>query len=381
MLKSKIKQSPTLEKPLKVAIVHDWLTNMGGAEKVVLAMHEIWPDAPIYTSAFLPEKLPEYAGLDVRTTFIQKLPFFKNHHQFAFLLRALAFYRLDLSDYDVVVSSTTAEAKGVKTKKKDGTGALHICYCNTPTRYYWSGFDDYYKEPGFGWLNPLARLTLKLLIGPLRAIDLKLAARPDIYVGNSTAVVERIKRYYKKEATTLFPCVDTKAFPLSTKVRSGFVIAGRQVPYKRVDLAIAACNELGAPLTVIGKGSEHEKLVALAGPTITFKQANNKELAEAYAHAEALIYPAEEDAGIVPVEAMATGTPVVAFGKGGSLDSIIDKKTGILFYEQTVEALAKALKQLNHTSFDPVAISKHAEQYSTAQFQRKLRDFVTKALK
>jgi glycosyltransferase involved in cell wall biosynthesis len=368
-------------KPLKVAIVHDWLTNMAGAEKVVLAMHEIWPDAPIYTSAFLPEKLPEYAGLDVRTTFIQKLPFFKNHHQFAFLLRALAFYRLDLSDYDVVVSSTTAEAKGVKTKKKDGTGALHICYCNTPTRYYWSGFDDYYKEPGFGWLNPFARLALKLLIGPLRAIDLKLATRPDIYLGNSTAVVDRIRRYYKKEATALFPCVDTKVFPLSTKPRHGFVIAGRQVPYKRVDLAIATCNELALPLTVIGKGTEHDKLVVMAGPTITFKQANNEELAIAYAHSEALIYPSEEDAGIVPVEAMATGTPVIAFGKGGSLDSILDKKTGILFYEQTTAALKSAIKQLSKVTLDPVAISTHAQQFSTEQFQKKLHDFVTQAYK
>lgn len=371
------------EKKLKVAIVHDWLTNRGGAEKVVLAIHELYPDAPIYTSAYLPESLgmPEYDKLDVRTTFIQRLPFFKSHHKFAFLLRALAFWRLDLSDYDLVISSTTAEAKGVKTKKRDGSGALHICYCNTPTRYYWSGFEDYVREPGFGWLNPLARFKLRLLIRPLRWIDLKLASRPDVYIGNSKAVAERIRTYYGKRAHVLFPAVDTSRFECGKGERKGFIVAGRQVPYKRVDLAIEACNKLELPLTVIGNGSEYEKLAAMAGPTVTMMQADDKALVDAFESAEALIYPGEEDAGIVPVEAMAAGTPVIAYGKGGSLDSVIGGKTGLLFSEQSVASLTEALKKFQSLHFDHQAIRAHAIQFDTDAFQKNITSIIEKSLR
>ncbi len=357
---------------LKVAIVHDWLTNMAGAEKVVLAIHEVFPDAPVYTSAYLPEKMAPFKDVDVRTTFIQKLPFFRTKHKFAFLLRMIAFPRLDLSDYDIVISDTTAEAKGVKTKKTDGSGAFHLCNCNTPTRYYWSGFDDYMKQPGFGALNPLVRIALRILVVPLRKWDLKLSRQPDAWIGNSTEVSQRIKTYYNRDATTLFPSVEVEKFNLHTGKRHGFVIAGRQVPYKRFDLAVQACTQLGLPLTVIGKGDEHENLKRMAGPTITFIQANDKELAEAYAHAEALFYPGKEDAGIVPVEAMATGTPVIAFGEGGVLDSVIDGKTGVYFKEQTVESMVEAIQRFQKKSFDPRLVHEHAQQFSKANFQKQL---------
>lgn len=359
-------------RPLKIAIVHDWLTNMGGSEKVVLAIHELFPDAPIYTSAYLKDKLPGYENLEIHTTFIQKLPFFRSHHKFAFLLRMIAFHHLDLSDYDIVISDTTAEAKGVKTKRKDGSGALHICNCNTPTRYYWSNFDEYVKNPSFGPLNPLARIALKLLIKPLRSWDLKLAAEPDVYIGNSTEVVQRIKQYYHRDAVTLFPSVDTDKFPLQTGPRDGFVMAGRQVPYKRFDLAVQACSQLKVPLKVIGSGPEHENLKKLAGETVAFVRADDKELAEAYSRSEALLYPGKEDAGIVPVEAMATGTPVIAFGEGGAVDSVKDGVSGILFAEQTPLGLIEAIERFLSMRFDPEAVHQHALQFSKANFQAKL---------
>jgi glycosyltransferase involved in cell wall biosynthesis len=352
---------------LRVALVHDWLTNMGGAEKVVLALHELFPKAPLYTSAYLPAKLPEYKGIDVRTSFIQKIPLLKSRHKLAFWLRPRAFERFDLSGYDLVISDTTAEAKGVITKP----GTLHVCYCNTPTRYYWSGYDEYIRNPGFGPLNPIARLIMPLWIRHLRKWDLKAAQRPQVYIGNSTEVARRIKQYYHREAYALFPCVNVEQFPLSDAKRSGFVVAGRQVPYKRVDLAIEACNQLDLPLRVIGNGSEHDNLRKLAGPTIRFEQANDQELAAAYGSAEALLYPAEEDAGIVPVEAMSTGTPVIAYGKGGVLDSITDGKTGVLFKEQTVEGLVAAIKQAQAKQWDHRAIHEHAQQFSKAEFQAK----------
>jgi glycosyltransferase involved in cell wall biosynthesis len=340
-------------------------------------MHELFPDAPVYTSAYLPGKMPAYKHVDVRTTFIQKLPFFKKNHKFAFLLRMYAFSRLDLSDYDIVISSTTAEAKGVRTKRPDGTGAFHICDCNTPTRYYWSGFEEYLREPGFGPLNPLARLALRVLVKPLRTWDLKLARSPDAWIGNSTDVAERIKTYYDRQAHVLFPSVEVEQFPLHTAKRSGYVIAGRQVPYKRVDLAVEACNRLGASLTVIGRGSEHAALRKLAGPTIRFRQANDHELAEAYGHAKALLYPCVEDAGIVPVEAMSTGTPVIAYGKGGTLDSVVNGLTGIFFSEQTVTSLTSAIERFEEMHFNPESIHRHARQFSKRHFQEKLLSIIS----
>lgn len=368
---------------LKVAIVHDWLIERGGAEKVVLAIHELFPNAPIYTSVYLPKrlKMKEYEKLDIRTSFIQKLPFFNAHHKFAFLLRALAFWRLDLSGYDLVISSTTAEAKAVKTKRENGEGALHICYCNTPTRYYWSGFEQYLAQPGFGALNPLARFALRVLIKPLRKMDLKLATRPDIYIGNSTAVTERIKKYYQRKAFKLFPSVETEKFTFTNSTqRSGFVIAGRQVPYKRVDLAIKACNKLKLPLIVVGEGTEHDRLVAIAGPTISFKAANDTQLAKIYGSAEALLYPCEEDAGIVPVEAMSCGTPTIAYNQGGALDYVVDGKTGVLFNNQTVDALCNAIQKSRKIKWDYSYIHVHAQKFSRKTFQKQLTMIVKENL-
>lgn len=358
----------------KVAIVCDWLTNMGGAEKTVLALHKAFPDAPIYTSVFDAKECPEFAGLDVRTTYLQKLPAkLRARHQLFPLLRANAFRALDLSAYDVVISAASAEAKAVKKRP----GALHICYCHTPTRYYWSHYRDYLAEPGLGPLNPVVRVALPALIRFMRRADLKAVRGVDHFIANSTTVKKRIKQYYHRDATVIFPPVDVHRFKAAGAKRHGFIVVGRQVAYKRIDLAVRACNKLGLPLTVYGQGPEHERLKKLAGPTVRFVVgASDAEVAKALAGAEAFIMPQLEDFGIVQIEAMAAGTPVIAFKAGGALDVVIHKKTGLLFPEQTADSLVQSLRQFKTLKFDHKVIKKHSRLFSEERFVREIQQFV-----
>ncbi len=358
---------------MRVAIVHDWLTNMGGAERVVLDLHKMFPDAPIYTSVHTPETMPEFKGLDVKTTWLQYFPF-KNRHQLFALLRPLAFRSLDLKDFDLVISSTTAEAKDIRVRQ----GALHVCYCNTPIRYYWSHYDQYKRDPGFGFLNPLVRLVLPLVVGVLKRVDFREAQKVGHFIANSSVVEERIKKYYKRESTVIHPPVDVERFKLPAKApeREGFIVVGRQVPYKKIDLAVKACSELGLKLTVIGDGSEHENLKAMAGPTITFAKASDKEL-PAYIHrAEALIFPSEEDFGIIPVEAMAGGCPVIAYGQGGARDTVVEDRTGQFFSEQSPESLMEVLKHFDHNDFDTDTLVEHAQGFRYERFANELSLFL-----
>ena len=360
----------------RIAIVCDWLTNMGGAEKVVLAVAKAYPDAPIYTSVFTPETMPAFKGLDIRTTYLQKLPgFLRRKHQLFPILRARAFRKLDLSEYDIIISLASAEAKAVS-KRPD---ALHVCYCHTPTRYYWSHYNEYKREPGFGLLNPLVRIALPLLVRTMRQIDLRAAAGVDKFIANSATVAKRIKKYYHRDSYVLNPPVDTSRFSKINinGMRKGFIALGRQVPYKRIDLAIKACNKLDLPLTVYGNGSEHERLVDMAGPNVTFvTDADDAEIAQALANAKGYIMPQEEDFGIVQIEAMAAGTPVVAYGVGGSRDAVIERETGVFFDKQTVNSLAKALDSFRPDTYDHKKIQKHAETFSEEVFIKKLRSII-----
>lgn len=360
----------------KVALVYDWLTNMGGAERVVLAMHQAFPNAPIFTSVFEPTGCPPFKDLDVRTTWLQKLPaFIRKRHQLYAPLRAHAFRNLDLSEFDVVISISSAEAKAVRVRP----GAKHICYCLTPTRYYWSHYQEYKKEPGFGALNPLIRLLLPLFVGWMRRLDLKAAQGVDQFVTLSSEVVTRIKKYYNADSTIIYPPVDMQRFThlnISSN-RSGFVALGRQVPYKRMDLAVRVCNELGLPLTVFGNGPEHEKLVAMAGPTVKFiVGASDQTIAEALAKAEGFFFPQQEDFGIVQVEAMAAGCPVIAYAKGGALDVVTEGKTGVFFDAQTPQSLAKAVQKLQNTRFAPKVLQTHANSFSEEQFIGHVRELI-----
>lgn len=363
------------QKP-KVAIVHDWLVG-GGAERVVLELHRMYPDAPIYTSYATDEWRKRLNGTVV-TGFLQNWPFGPLRKLLP-LLRIWWFTHLDLSEYDVVISSSgNGEAKGVKTHAH----TTHICYCHSPTHFYWRNYELYLRQPGFGRFDPLARLGLRLLIGPLRRWDLRASKRPDYYIANSTHIQQDIKKYYNRDAAVIFPPVDTTRFkPLAHKTRHGFVIASRQVPQKKFDLAIEACNRLKLPLLVLGKGPEHERLVAMGGPTITFKEhVTDAEMETYLATAEGFLWPCFDDFGIVAVEAIASGTPVIAFKAGGSLDYVIPGKTGLFFEQQTVESLMNVLQDFPNHSFDHAAIAQTAQNFSPHLFQERMSAFVSESV-
>lgn len=379
----------------KVAIVCDWLLGIGGAERVVLELHRLFPDAPIYTSQYDPVKINWFQDADVRTTWLQKLP--GGLKKFLPVLRAWAFSNLDLSDYDLVISATGAEAKFVRTTPKkrsrlfsriSGIGpsdeqantarkCVHICYCFAPTHYYWSRYDEYLQNPGFGALNWLAKIGLRLLVGPMRRRDKRAAGRPDEMVSISSHIQQEIKRYYGRESTVIFPPVNTERFQnelvKSKIVRKGFIAAGRQTPYKRFDLAVKACTGLSLPLIVIGKGPEHNRLRKMAGPTITFlTNVSDKEMPRYFRTAEAFIFPGLDDFGITPVEAMAAGTPVIAYKAGGALDYVVPGKTGEFFNEQSASSLIRVLQQFESKYYNQTEIQEHAEQFNAKQFCDKI---------
>jgi glycosyltransferase involved in cell wall biosynthesis len=362
---------------MKVAIVCDWLVGIGGAERVVLELHKIYPDAPIYTSQYDPQKLPWFKDADVRTTWLQKLP--KRLRKFLPVLRAWTFSRLDLGDYDLVISSSGAEAKGIKT----GPNTMHVSYCHSPTHYYWIRYDEYMQYPGFGVFDPLARVGLRLLVGPMKRWDKKAAQRPDFMIANSNFTQTNIKKYYGRDSTVIHPPVDIQRFKPKTKTtRSGFVTAGNQRPYMRRDLAVAACTKLNLPLTVIGNGPEHNKLIGMAGPSVRFlTDVSDQEMPIHFQAAGAFIFPGMEDFGIVAVEAMASGTPVIAYKAGGALDYVIPGKTGEFFTKQTVDSLAEALQKFKPEDYAPDDIKRRSQAFSNAAFQQNLKHYLHNILK
>jgi glycosyltransferase involved in cell wall biosynthesis len=363
----------------RVAIVCDWLTGIGGAERVVLEMHKLYPDAPIYTSQYDPARIDWFKAADVRTSWLQKLP--KSLKKFLPLLRAWTFSRLDLSQYDLIISSSGAEAKGVHVRKD----AVHISYIHAPTQYYWIRYDEYLKRPGFPTgFNWLARIGLKLFIGPLKRWDYRAAGRPDHLITNSTHTQSMIKRCYGRDSVVVHPPVETERFRVTGKslLRHGFVAAGRQTPYKRIDLAIEACNQLKVPLVVIGDGPDHRRLERLANRNVTFlTSVNDHDIAEHFQSALGFIMPNMDDFGIVAVEAMAAGTPVIAYKAGGALDYIVPGKTGLFFEKQTVEALVKVLETAQSKSFDHAVIAKHAAQFSVDKFSKNLHNTINSLVK
>ncbi len=362
---------------LKIALVCDWLVGYGGAERVLLELHKMFPEAPIYTSQYDPGAIDWFQDADVRTTWLQKLP--KSLRKFLPVFRAWSFSHLNLKDYDLIISSSGAEAKGVKT----GPNTLHVNYCHSPTHYYWIRYDEYLSNPGFGSLNWLARLGLKLFVGPLRTWDLKAAKGPGIMIANSNFTKANIKKYYGRDSVVIHPPVDTQRFAHDTQVRrQGFVTAGRQTPYMRKDLAVQACTKLGLPLKVIGIGPEHSKLIQMAGPSIEFlTDVSDEDMPKSFGQAEAFLLPGKEDFGIVSVEALASGTPVIAYKAGGALDYVVPGKTGEFFEPQTVEALVKVLSQFDSSKYSEDAIKRSSGAFSAANFQQAIRSFIIDQLK
>lgn len=364
-----------MAKSKKVAIVHDWMIE-GGAERVVYELHKMYPDAPIYTSYCTPE-WREKLDNQVVTGFLQKWPFPKIR-KFVPFLRILWFGSLKLKGYDLIISSSGAEAKGVKAPK----GTLHIAYIHAPTHYYWSRYDEYMREPGFGSLDWLARIGLKLLVKPLRRWDYNAAQKPDYLIANSVHTQGGITKYYQRKSTIIYPPVQIDRFrkAKTTKKRHGFVITGRQTPYKRVDLAIKACTELGLPLTVIGRGPEHQKLRKIAGPTIKFaNNASDEDVVRLVSSAEAFIFPGKDDFGIAPIEALACGTPLIAYRAGGALD-YVTPKTGMFFEDQTVESLVAAIKAFKPSDYSANDIKKASESFSVEQFHKSMTTTINSIL-
>jgi glycosyltransferase involved in cell wall biosynthesis len=352
---------------------------MGGAENVVLAMHDAFPDAPIYTSTFAPEKMPAFRGLNIRTTYLQKLPGpLRKLHKFFPMLRVNAFKKLDLSQFDIILSSSSAESKQVQKTRPD---QIHICYCHTPIRYFWSHYDEYKKDPGFGRLNFAVRLAMPLMVPRLKKADLKAAQKVDVFIANSSETQKRIKKYYNKSSTVVHPPVDVDRFEPARTRGDYYVALGRQVPYKRIDLAVAAATKLSTPLHVYGNGSEHGRLVNMAGPTVKFYtdrfgDASDKAVTVALNGARGYIFPAEEDFGIVSVEALAAGAPVIAYGKGGALDIIQDGESGVLFDKQSVDSVVDAIKRAQNIEFLPGTLRRKAKRFDKSLFITKIRKIV-----
>lgn len=352
---------------------------MGGAENVVLALHEAFPDAPIYTSTFTPESMPAFSKLDVHTTYLQNLPKpLRKLHKFFPMLRVHAFAKLDLSEFDIIISSSSAESKQVKKTQPD---QVHICYCHTPIRYYWSHYNEYRADPGFGKLNWLARISMSLMVPSLKKADYNAAQKIDTFIANSTEVQKRIKQYYNKPSTVIHPPVDVDRFE-PARVRGDYYVAlGRQVPYKRVDLAVAAATKLGVKLQVYGNGNEHQKLVDMAGPTVQFftdrfGDASDNAVTNALNNAKGYIFPAEEDFGIVQVEALAAGAPVIAYNKGGTIDIVQDCESGVLFDKQSVNSVADAIKRAEKITFLPGTLRRKAKRFDKGLFVSKMQKVV-----
>lgn len=359
---------------IRVAIVHDWLVG-GGAEKVVLELHRMFPNAPIYTS-YATEQWRQKLDNKVVTGWLQH---FGKLRKFMVLPRIWWFEHLDLSKYDLVISSSgNGEAFAVKTNPN----TLHVNYCHSPTHYYWRHYDQYVREPGFGIFNPLVRTALKILLAPLRKWDHKAAQRADYVVANSSHIQADIQHYYGRESTVIFPPVDTKPFQdTQAQDRSSFLVLGRQVPQKRQILAVEACTKLGLPLTIVGNGPENARLRAAAGPTISFDTNVSDEKVRQYmANSQAFLFCGTDDFGIAPVEAMAAGTPVIAFKAGGALDYVQPGTTGEFFIEDTVDSLAAVLQTFDSAKYHPGDIKMASNRFSVAEFHKTLDSFLHKVI-
>ena len=358
---------------------------MGGAEPLVLEIHKLFPDAPIYTSVYDAEKMQAFKEIDVRTTYLQeKIPkALRYKHVLWPVLRAKAFRTLDLSEFDVIISSSSAEAKSVR---KTRPNQVHIAYVHTPPRYYWSHYEEFRKEFNFGPLSPLIRPFIPFFVKKMRKLDLESSKEIDVFIANSTVTQQRIKEYYGKPSTVIYPPIEVDKFtPPPSGERAGYILWGRHVPYKRFDLAIQACNELGVPLTVVGSGPDTERLKSLSGPTITFTgRVSDDELVRLSHTHKAFLFPNEEDFGMSAVEALAAGMPIIAYKKGGALDIVQDRETGVFFEEQTPENLVAAIERcealINQGVFRPATLHRKAKRFDKGFFATKIRKIVEDAL-
>lgn len=360
----------------KIAIVVEELTQLGGAERLLDYYLEMFPKAPVFTIVWDKEKtLHKYDKFDVRPSFIQKLPFGSKRYKWYLTLMPKAVESFDLKDFDVVFSITSALVKGVKTSSK----TLHICYCNTPTRWLWTDSENYVRNAPIPFF---ARPVMPALIARLRQWDIKASKRPDYFIANSENVKKRIKKYYNRESDPIFVSVDAKKFKISKNLGRYYLVVSRLEPYKKVEMVIEAFEKLKLPLKIVGSGTKFEALKQSVPKNIELiGRVSDEKLAKIYANAIATIFPQEEDAGIVPLESMAAGRPVIAYARGGALETVIEGKTGILFQKQTVEGLIAAVQKFQKVKFNPHLIRAHSLKFDKELFKKKILEYTVSKLK
>ncbi len=363
---------------MKVALVHDHLAQAGGAEKVLQAICEMYPDAPIYTLLYEPENVDKhFKNRRIRTSIIQRLPGGIKHYQWYMPFMPMAVEFFNLGPYDIVISDASAFAKGVIT----GTDTLHICYCHTPTRYLWDYTHQYIDELRY---NKYFKKVISLVLNYIRIWDKIAADRVDYFIANSITIKRRIAKYYRRTSEVIYPPVDIQRFSVSEKPGEYFLIGGRLAPYKRVDIAVKAFMQLGWPLKIFGDGVDLERLKAMAAGVETIEflgRVSEEEKAELYKNCKAFINPQEEDFGITVVEAMACGRPVIAYKKGGATETVIENETGLFFDEQTTASLVDCIERFNETSFSKETIRLHAEKFSTDNFKQQLAETIEREYK
>jgi len=350
---------------MRIALLHDWLNQRGGAEDVLEALVDLYPNAPVFTSIYAPEKMPDaYRRWDIRTTWMDRLPGIHDHHQPYLPLYPHAFAALDLSGYDLVISNKSGFCHGVRTGHTP-----HLCYCLSPTRYLWQ-YESYVEREQMGGRTAA---ILRPVIGLLRQRDYAAAQRVTQFVAISSEIRQRIARYYRRDSAIIYPPVETARYLPGARRENYFLVVSRLIPYKRVDLAVTACTQLGLPLLVGGSGRDRERLERMAGPTVQFLgYVPDADLPDLMARCAAFIFPGLEDFGITPLQAQSAGRPVIAFRGGGALDTVIEGTTGLFFDEQTVESLCDTLKQFDQSQFDWRACRENALRFDRSVFEREI---------
>ncbi len=355
---------------MKIAIVHDYLVDAGGAERVVIALHEQYPAAPIFTSVMdARTTFPTFRALDVRTSFLQRLPVRKGNYKFLLPLFPLAFESFDLSGYEVVLSSASAFAKGVVTAPE----TLHVCYCHTPPRFVWR-YHEYIAQEQLG---RAARGVIAFIVHRLREWDYVAAQRVDFFIANSRITARRIAKNYRRDAVVIPPPVEVEKFTPRADIGDYYLVVSRLAPYKRIDVAVQAFNQLRVPLKIVGAGVDAARLRKMAADNIEFLgHVPQAQLADLYARCRAVVFPGVEDFGIVPLEANAAGRPVIAFAAGGALETVVEGETGAFFRAQTPDALAQIVAATDVSRFDARILRAHAEEFSQARFKERIARFI-----
>ncbi|MFN2578089.1 MAG: glycosyltransferase [Pyrinomonadaceae bacterium] len=354
----------------RIALVHDYFVQMGGAERVAEAMHESFPRAPIYTTVALPQSLPKgLRAADIRTSALQYLPAIKTRFRHYFMLYPFAVEHFDLSSYDLIFSSSSGYAKGVRRRRN----AIHVCYCHTPMRWVWR-YDDYVARERFG---KGMRTLLPMCLWGLRKWDLRAAQQPNYYIANSRLVADRIKKIYDREAHVIPPPIDVNRFHMSTDIEDYYLVLSRLMPYKRIDLAIEACKRMNRRLIIIGDGPDRARLEKLADDRIEFLGRQPDPIVNYYAaRCRALLFPGEEDFGMAPLEANAAGRPVIAYRGGGAVETVIDGKTGLFFDQPDSRALSTAIERFESMVWSQILLRRHAEKFDSNVFAFRVLQFL-----